>query len=67
VSNSTLICFLIQSARKDTLFSDVAHIAESGDVLKAYDPYNSGVYKGIKVSKDSRETEVCRFHHFITM
>lgn len=32
--------------------------AESGDVLKAYDPYNRGMYKGIKVSRETSETEV---------
>ena len=31
---------------------------ESGDVMKTYDPYNKGVYKGIKVTRESTEIEV---------
>ncbi len=38
----------------------VAESIDSGDVLRAYDPYNTGMYKGIKVSKEVPSIEVNR-------
>jgi hypothetical protein len=38
--------------------SIIADNVETGDVMKSYDPYNRGIYKGIKVSRESTETEV---------
>ena len=58
-SSSPLRYYLFQSAgRRAHAATDAAESAEAGDVLKAYDPYNRGMYKGIKVSRESTETEV---------
>lgn len=51
--------FKLQRAVKASI---VDENTESGDVLKAYDPYNRGVYKGIKVSRECTETEVLHYN-----
>jgi hypothetical protein len=52
---------------QELMAAAVLDSADSGDVLRAYDPHGTGSYKGIVVSNDTIDTEVCIHTYTVRM